>query len=108
GRTVITNESLHVPRLGSVVGYDTLLARLHAALHRSGATLIQAGPKPEWMAGAVEFALGERQVRSRLAIQSSGMRPSGIRREYGQVAVLASLRASRPAEGWAYERFTRQ
>jgi 2-octaprenyl-6-methoxyphenol hydroxylase len=44
---------------------------------------------------------------ARLAVQSDGMRPEGIERQYGQHAVLANVRASRPRPGWAYERFTR-
>src|SRR5690606_1650593 len=45
---------------------------------------------------------------SRLLVQSDGIRPRGIQREYDQYALLATVRASRPRHGWAYERFTRQ
>src|SRR5690606_27669903 len=35
GRTLIRHDELGVPRLGSVAGYDAVLASLHAALRRS-------------------------------------------------------------------------
>lgn len=108
GRTVIDHAELGVPRLGSVVAYDALLASLHRALASSGVDLIEATPSMQVLAGRVELNLGERRIDSALAVQSDGARPQGVQREYQQHAVLATVRASRPRKGWAFERFTTQ
>ncbi|HUH60685.1 MAG TPA: FAD-dependent monooxygenase [Candidimonas sp.] len=108
GRTVIDRAELGVPRLGSVVAYDALLASLHGALRGSGVDLIDAAPTQQQVAGRVEMNVGEKRVSAALAIQSDGSRPQGIRRDYKQHAILAVLRASQPRKGWAFERFTSQ
>src|SRR3546814_152004 len=107
GRSLIRHDELGVPRLGSVVGYDDLLTSLHRALLNSGVSLIEASPTQTLAAGHVEFDLGEDRMRSILAVQSDGARPRGVERHYGQDAVLATVRASHPRPGWAFERFTR-
>jgi len=93
GRALIKHDELGVPRLGSVVAYDALLAALHQALQHSGITMLEATSQP---------------LSSTLTIQSDGARPQGVERHYGQHALLATVRASRPRKGWAFERFTRQ
>jgi 2-octaprenyl-6-methoxyphenol hydroxylase len=108
GRALIDHAELGVPRLGSVVAYDALLTSLHHALAGSGVTLIEAAPTMQVVAGQVELNLGDRRIHSVLAVQSDGVRPQGVRREYQQHAVLATMRASRPRQGWAFERFTSQ
>lgn len=108
GRTVIDSAELDVPRLGSVVAYDALLAGLHGALRESGVDLIEAAPVQQLVGGRVAMELGETKITAALAIQSDGSRPQGIRRDYKQHAILAVLRASRPRAGWAFERFTAQ
>lgn len=107
GRTLIRHEEMDVPRLGSVVGYDDLLASLHRALQGSGVALIEATPTQTLVSGQVEFDLGASRLRCALAVQSDGIRPQGIERHYRQDAVLATVSASRPRQGWAFERFTR-
>ncbi|UYO92872.1 FAD-dependent monooxygenase [Pollutimonas sp. M17] len=107
GRSLIRYDELGVPRLGSVVGYDDLLYSLHAALLDSGVSLIEATPTQTLAAGQVEFDLGSSRLRSALAVQSDGIRPQGIERRYRQSAVLATVRALRPRQAWAFERFTR-
>ncbi|MFW7340248.1 FAD-dependent monooxygenase [Pollutimonas sp. H1-120] len=107
GRTLIRHDELEVPRLGSVVGYDDLLSSLHRALLDSGVALIEASPTLTLAAGQVELDLGASRIRSALAVQSDGIRPQGIERQYRQDAVLATVRSARPRPGWAFERFTR-
>lgn len=107
GRTLIRHDELGVPRLGSVVGYDDLLSSLHRALLDSGVALIEASPTLALAAGQVELDLGASRIRGSLAVQSDGIRPQGVERKYRQDAVLATVRASRPRSGWAFERFTR-
>jgi len=108
GRTLIRHDELGVPRLGNVVAYDDVLASLHAALRQSGVTLLEASansPSPE---GAVHDRAEPPGTDSTLFVRSDGARATGIERQYGQDALLATVRASRPRPGWAYERFTRQ
>ena len=108
GRTIIKHSELGVPRLGSVVSYDALLAALHIAVARCGIELIQAPYALPLIAHNVHLNLGERTISSGLAVQSDGSKPKGIQRDYNQYAVLATVRASRPKPHWAYERFTTQ
>ncbi|MGE8545922.1 FAD-dependent monooxygenase [Alcaligenes sp. WGS1538] len=107
GRCLIQADELGVPDLGAVVHYDDLLWSLHARLRDSGVTLVpaqaaQARPAPGRM--LVQHDAG--QSSALLAVQCDGARPAGVRREYGQHALLTTVRAGRPQEGWAYERFT--
>ncbi len=118
GRSLIQHAELGVPRLGSVAAYDAVLASLHAALRRSGVTVAeasQAARAPD--AGDVskdtpgdmtDLVVNGEALRSRLLVRSDGMRPKGITRHYGQEALLATVRVSRPRPGWAFERFTRR
>ncbi len=107
GRVVIDHRDLDVPRLGNVVRYDDLLDALHVALERSGITRIEGRGLPRLVGRHVECRYEGGAVSARLAVQSDGVRPQGLQRHYGQQAVLANVRASRPQPGWAYERFTR-
>ncbi|WP_237173586.1 FAD-dependent monooxygenase [Paracandidimonas lactea] len=91
GRTLIQHKELGVPRLGCVAGYDAVVAALRAALGRSGVTLSDEDTAPEAI----------------VTVRSDGARPRGLEREYGQHALLATVRAARPQAGWAFERFTR-
>jgi 2-octaprenyl-6-methoxyphenol hydroxylase len=106
GRTLITPEELGVPWLGFVVGYDALLSRLHKALVSSGVTLIPATPRRTLHANYVAFSHDQQHFHGKLCIQCDGERPSGVVRHYNQHAVLATVRASQPRQGWAFERFT--
>ncbi|GAB2896993.1 FAD-dependent monooxygenase [Paralcaligenes ginsengisoli] len=106
GRTLVRHTELNVPRLGSVVSYDRLLATLHAAVARCGIDVISASTVTTQCAGTVRIDLADRSLSSALLVQSDGARPKGVQRDYRQHAVLATVRASRPAQNWAYERFT--
>ena len=108
GRTLIQHSELDVPRLGSVVGYDSLLSSLHQALSDSGVTLIEAAASQKMASGQTDFQVGDRLLRTAIAVQSDGAKPVGVKREYRQEAVLATVRASRPRQQWAFERFTTQ
>lgn len=107
GRVVIDRDDLGVPRLGDVVRYDDVVDTLEAALQHSGVTRIEGRALPHLVGQHVECRHESGAVTARLAVQSDGMRPRGIERHYGQHAVLANVRAERPRDGWAYERFTR-
>lgn len=108
GRTLITHKELGVPRLGSVVAYSSLQETLQQALEQSGISLLEAkaqepgGSDQQWRSAS------NQPVQGRLRVRSDGSPPTGVRRVYGQHAVLATIRVERPRAGWAYERFTRQ
>ena len=109
GRTLIDRNDLNVPRLGSVVAYSSLLATLHDSLHNSGIDVIGHPRASVTLSGEnVVCDLPDRPLRAKLAIQSDGQQPQGLKRQYNQDALLASARASIPDPNMAYERFTRQ
>lgn len=107
GRVIIDHGDLGVPRLGNVVRYDDLLDALHSALDHSGVIRVDARSQPRLAGDRIECHHDGGVLTARLAVQSDGAPPAGLERHYGQHAVLANVRASRPRQGWAYERFTR-
>ncbi|MDY0309698.1 MAG: FAD-dependent monooxygenase [Castellaniella sp.] len=107
GRTLIDHRELNVPRLGCVVAYDDLLDTLYAAVRRSGVTILPERPQRPLAGSPVHLRLADGPCSTRLALLSDGARPQGLRREYGQHAVLATVRAAAPDPGLAFERFTR-
>lgn len=107
GRTLIDRDDLDVPRLGSVVAYSELLTTLHHSLHNSGVDVIdEASSSMSSFGRHVGCTLRDRQLFARTAVQSDGRQPHGLKRHYGQHAVLATVQASLPQPGVAYERFT--
>ncbi|MER1967809.1 FAD-dependent monooxygenase [Castellaniella sp. GW247-6E4] len=107
GRTLIDHHDLGVPRLGCVVSYDEVLAALHAAARASGIERILERPGRPRPGRPVRLRVGDLDLDARAALVSDGERPRGLHREYGQHAVLSTIRASRPIPGRAFERFTR-
>lgn len=107
GRTLIDQAELAVPRLGSVVAYDDLLESLHAAVARSGVRHITERPPRPQAGQPVTLRLAGGPVTSHLVLISDGAQPQGLRRDYDQQAVLATVRAASPIPGRAFERFTR-
>lgn len=107
GRTMIDHGELDVPRLGSVVTYDSLLACLHGAAATSGVSHLHTRPPRPPVSEPLLLQLDNGSVSARLVLLSDGARPAGLHREYGQHAVLASIQAAKPVAGRAYERFTR-
>lgn len=108
GRTLIKHEELGVPRLGSVVAYAGLQEALQAALEQSGISLLEAASPKPGASGLHWRTHDDLPVHGRLRVRSDGSPPTGVKRDYGQHAVLATVRAERPRPGWAFERFTRQ
>ncbi|WP_256977746.1 FAD-dependent monooxygenase [Bordetella genomosp. 10] len=111
GRTVIRDSDFDVPRLGAVTAYATLHAALMRQVERAGIA-VRALPGARLSAqdadGATLADAGGATLRCGVAVQSDGAGANDIRREYGQHAVLATVRASLPRDGWAFERFTRE
>ncbi len=106
GRTVIDRRDLDVPRLGCVVAYDEVLAALHEAAADSGIQRLPDRPGRPQPGRPVRLPVAGTIIEARAVLVSDGARPQGLRREYGQHAVLSTIQASRPAHGRAFERFT--
>lgn len=110
GRTVISDTDLGVEQLGAVISYDALIQQMHQALQDTPIHFIQVDTPVSAQPGQqVRIALeGTKSLTAALAVQSDGHRPSGLQRDYGQQAVLATVACSHPQPGWAFERFTKQ
>lgn len=110
GRTLIRHTDFNVPQLGSVAAYDDLHAALWAGVQACGVTLRQAaGARVEVADGdAATLWTPDGPLRCAVAVRSDGAGGGELRREYGQHAVLATVRATRPLQAWAFERFTRE
>src|SRR5690606_4388298 len=98
---------LDVPRLGCVVSYDEVLAALHAAAGASGVQRMFDRPGRPQPGRPVRLPVGAATIEARAVLISDGERPQGLRREYGQHAVLCTIQAARPQPGRAFERCTR-
>jgi 2-octaprenyl-6-methoxyphenol hydroxylase len=116
GMTRLAAAEHGIEALGYVVSFAALQGAIDAALARSdvdvrfGVTAKEVGSTP---AQALVALAGETkgELASRLAIvaDGAGTTVAGIRRtrrDYGQVALVASVWLDAPHEGVAYERFT--
>ena len=118
GRTVISAAEQRVPALGYTVAFDSLSQALHAQLERAGipVRLGEACERIALDAGGADLAFASGlEVRARLLVLADGganaRRIPGIafrEKDYGQVAVLGSVKTDRPHGARAYERFTPQ
>jgi 2-octaprenyl-6-methoxyphenol hydroxylase len=116
GRMQLAAEDQGLPALGYVVSYRALQAALDAALARTrvalrhGVAASSVGGTPAYAAAMPEGADGEPLLARLAAVaDGSGAVVAGIVRErhdYGQVALVARLRAASHHGGLAYERFT--
>ena len=116
GRSELTAADAGVPALGYVAEYGGLYATLAARLAGCGATVLTGARVESVRAtpgyGAVGFRRGggEHLLTARLVVLSEGGRslPAEMRRDkdYGQSAVVCTVRTERPHALRAYERFT--
>jgi 2-octaprenyl-6-methoxyphenol hydroxylase len=103
-----------VPALGYVVSYRALQGAVDAALAQTGAEVRFASPvaRVDAMPGQANVVLDSGEsVAAKLAVVADGTGTavpgvSRVKREYGQVAVVAKVTTSAPHGGAAYERFT--
>lgn len=116
GRAVLSARDEGVPALGYVLSYGDLNRALLHALQANQVTVNFGAPVEDIGPGADAASLvvgGEHscQLASRLAIVADGGRseqapPAKLKRDYGQVAVVAEIKTERPHLNLAYERFT--
>lgn len=116
GRTLIRHSDLGVPELGCVVPYATLHNHLQHRLRE-----LQANGQLQLLNGLqvtkssnhfgkaqVKLSDGRRLTAGFAAITAGTQSGADIRRDYGQTAIIASVRPRLPMPGWAWERFTRE
>jgi 2-octaprenyl-6-methoxyphenol hydroxylase len=111
GHTVIRDADFHVPRLGAVAPYPAVREALARAVQDAGVTILHAhGARvaAQDAKGVTLRAQDGREIRCAVAAVSDGAAAGQLRREYGQNAVLTTVRAALPRRGWAFERFTRE
>jgi 2-octaprenyl-6-methoxyphenol hydroxylase len=111
GHTVIRHTDFNVAELGAVASYPAVCEALARAVGTSGVTLLRAhGARVAARdgSGVTVRAQDGQEVRCAVAVVSDGAAAGQLRREYGQDAVLTTVRAARPRRGWAFERFTRE
>lgn len=110
GRTLITPTELGVSQLGSVVNYDELVQRLRLAVQNSAINYVEVDTPVTAQADALEQHVTidstQHQYQTHVAVLSDGEKPTQIKRDYNQHALLATIQSSRPLKHWAYERFT--
>jgi 2-octaprenyl-6-methoxyphenol hydroxylase len=116
GRTLIEARDANLPALGYTVPFAALQRALHGRLEAAGVALRLAhacdGIVLDADAATLHFANGH-EARARLLVLADGganaTRIPGIafaEKDYGQHAVVASVRTDRPHRDTAYERFT--
>ncbi|RZS78209.1 UbiH/UbiF/VisC/COQ6 family ubiquinone biosynthesis hydroxylase [Pigmentiphaga kullae] len=113
GRTHISHTDFGVPALGTVVPYPAIVEALDAALALSGITVRAGEPAAILRQEGDAAVVGQdkQEWTTRTCVHAEGgtfdhQARNELHRDYGQHAVLAIVRASRPRPGWAWERFT--
>ena len=116
GRALLAAREEGVPALGYVLSYGDLNLALQEALQTNEVRVRFDAPVADVTPGAESASLliggGQPcQLATRLAIVADGGRgeqapPAKLKRDYGQVAVVAEVKTERPHLNLAYERFT--
>lgn len=115
GRTLIRAEEAGVPVLGHVIEAGRIghaLAETCAAAGvklRHGLRVTGSETASDHVVLHCASAQGNEAVRAQLAAWAEGAVGAGhgvVRRDYGQRAIVASVKTRQPAAGVAYERFT--
>jgi len=134
GRSMITSGEHKLPALGYVTRYGALVAELGAACERLGITALRpvlvtalreaedhvvleldagtpgAGGERD---AAATVPQASRTITAAIVVQAEGglfgeQTVKSMLRDYGQTAIIAQVRASRPVAHRAYERFTNE
>ncbi|TCS38308.1 2-octaprenyl-6-methoxyphenol hydroxylase [Paucimonas lemoignei] len=114
GRTLIDRTEFDVPALGYVTRYGHIVAALSDAAYTAGVQVIRpvhANAIDETEDGVeIELENGTR-IFSRILVQAEGgvygtQTARSLRRDYGQIAIIAHVKTSAPIAHRAYERFT--
>ena len=107
GRTLITPTELDVDLLGCVVNYDDLVQGLrHTVQNRHIHYIEVEQPATPLSKDSALVQTKDHTYTAAIAVQSDGVRPEQLQREYNQCALLATVQSSKPKKEWAFERFT--
>ncbi|OIO77191.1 MAG: hypothetical protein AUJ86_09325 [Hydrogenophilaceae bacterium CG1_02_62_390] len=115
GRAELAAKAMGVPALGYTAAYGDLYAALAAGLLGSGAHLIAgarvSAVRPASGCGLVEYqqAAVAHTLTARLLVLADGGKslPGEVKiKDYGQSAIVCTVRTEAPHGGRAYERFT--
>lgn len=107
GRTLIEPKELGVDLLGAVVHYDGLVHALRQAITRQNINYFELEQPAQITSN--QHALiqtSQQSYTAAIAVQSDGLRPERLTRDYNQHALLATVKSHQPKKGWAFERFT--
>ncbi|SNT14668.1 2-octaprenyl-6-methoxyphenol hydroxylase [Noviherbaspirillum humi] len=118
GRTLIDRDEYKLPALGYVTRYGLLMAALDARARQLPLRMLRpaqvTGTAEE--ADQVSLALADgaglpAALSARIVVQAEGglfaeQQAKPLRRDYGQTAIVAHVRAAHPVPHRAYERFT--
>ncbi len=117
GRAVLQAGELGVPALGYTAAFGELSDALAGSLPSSGTVLITGARvtavRPAAACGLVEYEQGgaARVLSARLIVLADGGKSlpgATSTKDYGQSAVICTVRTEHPHANRAYERFTRQ
>ncbi|MEO5935406.1 MAG: FAD-dependent monooxygenase, partial [Duganella sp.] len=121
GRSLIDRDEHKLPALGYVTRYGDLVTALGAVCERSGIAMLRPArvealdELPDSVALTItDTATGEvKSLNASIVVQAEGglfndQESRSQRRDYGQTAIIAQVRSTRPIEHRAFERFTGQ
>jgi 2-octaprenyl-6-methoxyphenol hydroxylase len=119
GRSLIDRDEHRLPALGYVTRYGDLVTALGAACERAGIAMLRPARVQAINEGdgtvalALDAAGAAQSLQAAIVVQAEGglfsdQESKSRRHDYRQTAIIAQVRASRPVEHRAYERFTEQ
>ena len=121
GRSLIDRDEHKLPALGYVTRYGDLVTALGAVCERAGIAMLRPArvealdELPDSVVLTItDTATGEaKSLNASIVVQAEGglfndQESRSQRRDYGQTAIIAQVRSTRPIEHRAFERFTGQ
>lgn len=114
GRTLIDRTEFGVPALGYVTRYGHIVAALSDAAYSAGVQIIRpihANAANETADGVEVQLENGTAISARILVQAEGgvfgsQTARSLRRDYGQIAIIAHVKTSAPIPHRAFERFT--
>lgn len=121
GRSLIDRDEHKLPALGYVTRYGDLVTALAAVCERAGIAMLRPARvealdelSDSVVLTITDSATGDvKSLNAAIVVQAEGglfndQESRSQRRDYGQTAIIAQVRSTRPIEHRAFERFTEQ
>lgn len=121
GRSLIDRDEHKLPALGYVTRYGDLVTALAAVCERAGILMLRPARvealdelSDSVVLTITDSATGDaKSLTAAIVVQAEGglfndQESRSQRRDYGQTAIIAQVRSTRPVEHRAFERFTEQ